>query len=110
MCPAPPAHAPGDEEHELPAVEAVLAGTLALMTGYGQALQAEVHPEQRLMMGVKIARNLAQLGEHPLLSEAFQTVLRRLGQRWQLMTACTCCAGEPAAAALAAMPMPGRLQ
>ena len=91
-----------DEEHDLPAVEAVLAGTLALMTGYGQALQAEVHPEQRLMMGVKIARNLALLGEHPLLTDAFHTVVQRLAQRWQLMTACTCDAAWSGTAALPA--------
>ena len=42
------------EEHELPCLEAVLAGTLALMTGYSQALQAELHPRQRIQMGEKI--------------------------------------------------------
>ena len=89
------------EEHDLPSVEAVLAGTLALMTGYSQALQADLHPEQRLLMGAKIGRNLALLQGHPLLSEAFQRILAGLRSRWLLMTACTADAGRHAACAAA---------
>lgn len=77
------------EEYELPTVEAMLAGTLALMTGYSQALQAALHPEQRVLMGSKIGRNMLLLAEHPQLSAAFKNVLRGLQQRWVLMTACT---------------------
>lgn len=77
------------EEHELPCVEAVLAGTLALMTGYSQALQAATHPEQRLLMGRKITRQLDLLAAHAQLSCAFRQVLGNLSQRWQLMSACT---------------------
>jgi hypothetical protein len=77
------------DEHELPAVEAVLAGTLALMTGYSQALQAELHPVQRLHMGRKIDANLALLADHPCLSEPFQRVLLGLRARWQAMSDCT---------------------
>lgn len=90
------------EEHELPSVEAVLAGTLALMTGYSQALQADLHPEQRLLMGAKIGRNLALLQGHPLLSEAFQRILAGLHGRWLLMTACTADAGRHAVCGAAA--------
>lgn len=77
------------EEHELPAAEAVLAGTLALMTGYSQALQAELHPAQRLLMGAKIGRNLALLAEHPQCSPVFQRMLAGLQRRWALMGDCT---------------------
>jgi hypothetical protein len=77
------------EEHELPSVEAVLAGTLALMTGYSQALQAELHPEHRLLMGAKIGNNLALLTEHPMLSVNFKRILVGLRHRWMLMSACT---------------------
>lgn len=77
------------EEHELPGVEAVLAGTLALMTGYSQALQADLHPLQRVAMGAKIAHNLALLAEHPALSENFQRIVLGLGARWRLMSDCT---------------------
>ncbi len=76
-------------DHELPSLEAVLAGTLALMTGYAQALQAELHPAQRLAMGAKIGRNLALLGEHEGVSDAFARIARGLQARWQLMSACT---------------------
>lgn len=77
------------EEHELPASEAVIAATLALMTGYSQALQADLHPAQRLLMGAKIGRNLELLAEHPALSDGFQRVVLGLLGRWQLMSDCT---------------------
>lgn len=95
------------EEHELPAVEAVLAGTLALMTGYSQALLAELHPEHRVLMGRKIGNNLALLAEHPRLSSSFQTMLAGLKRRWAQMAGCT--AEAPAAcqppACVAAVPV-----
>ncbi len=89
------------EEHELPASEAVIAATLALMTGYSQALQADLHPQQRLLMGAKIGRNLELLAGHPALSEGFQRIALGLQARWQLMSDCTAQAGPagPAAAA-----------
>lgn len=93
---------PHDDEVELPALEAVLAGTLALMTGYGQALQADVNPGHRLAMGAKVAHNLGLLAGHPQLSDNFRTVLARLGRHWQGMTCCTCdaaCAADAAAGA-----------
>ena len=77
------------EEHELPSVEAVLAGTLALMTGYSQALQAALEPQHRLKMGAKIGANLALLVDHPLLSLGFRQVLLGLQARWQAMSRCT---------------------
>lgn len=80
---------PPTEEHELPCIEAMLAGTLALMTGYGQALQAELDPAQRLGIGRKVVDNLALLGCHPQLSLGFRQVLASLHQRWQAMSACT---------------------
>jgi len=40
------------EEHELPSIEAVLAGTLALLTGYSHALQAGLDPAQRLLLAL----------------------------------------------------------
>ena len=86
--PTPPQHCE-TEEHELPCIEAVLAGTLALMTGYAQALLAATHPEQRLLMGHKITRHLALLADHEQLSTGFRAVLDGLRQRWLAMSACT---------------------
>lgn len=77
------------EEYELPGIEAMLACTLALMTGYSQALQAAQHPQQRVSMGSRIGRNMLLLAEHPQLSTAFKSVLQDLQQHWALMTACT---------------------
>ena len=77
------------EEHELPSTEAMLACALALMTGYSQALQADLHPAQRLTMGLRISDNLSVLARQPMLSPGFQRVLEGLQQRWSAMTACT---------------------
>jgi hypothetical protein len=84
------AHRPTDiEEHELPSIEAVLAGTLALMTGYSQALQAELDPQHRVKMGSKIGDNLSLLVDHPQLSLGFRQVLLGLQGRWRAMGECT---------------------
>lgn len=70
-----------EEEYHLPSVEALLAGTLALMTGYAQG-----HCEhRRMLMAAKIVANLSQLTEHPLLSSQFQTALWGLRKHWQAM-------------------------
>jgi hypothetical protein len=77
------------EEHELPCIEAVLAGTLALMTGYSQALQAALGPQHRLKMGAKIGHNLSLLADHPQLSPGFRQVMLGLQGRWLAMGECT---------------------
>ena len=81
--------APDTLEHDLPPIEALLAATLALMTGYSQALQAATHPAQRLPIGAKIAANLAVLAEHPLLSSGFRQVTMNLLHCWTAMRECT---------------------
>ena len=110
---------PHTEEHDLPCIEAVLAGTLALMTGYSQALQAELDPAQRLAMGAKIGVNLALLMDHPRLSLGFRQVAYGLRRRWTVMSDCTaqaardCACGSAGAAAhfdRMTLPAPERLQ
>jgi hypothetical protein len=77
------------EEHHMPGVEAMLAGTLALMTGYSQYLQAASDPAHRAGMGEKIAHNLALLAGHPQLSGDCRCVLWQLHERWAVMSNCT---------------------
>lgn len=67
-----------DEEYEMPCAEALLAGTLALMTAYAQSGR-EGH---RAMMAKKVASNIQVLAQHPLLSRGFKTMLARLQVRW----------------------------
>ena len=67
-----------DESYELPCVEAMLAGTLALMTGHAQTTCRE----QQSLMARKIRSNLFFLAEHPGISPAFRTVVARLHRHW----------------------------
>jgi len=77
MCPHSPFQAAN--EYELPSAEAVLAGTLALMTGYAQSPDDEV----RQLMAHKVIVNLQRLTEHPQLTEAFRTLLCQLACLWR---------------------------
>jgi hypothetical protein len=69
------------EEYELPAVEAVLAGTLALMTGHAEARC----PVQRRHMEVRIVANMALLADHPQLSGPFRCAVGKLRCHWELL-------------------------
>jgi hypothetical protein len=66
------------EEYTLPSAEALLGGTLALMTGLSQAQCAQ----HRALMAHKIVANLASLAQSPQLSAGFRHLLDSLRQRW----------------------------
>ena len=68
-----------DEEYSLPSVEALLAGTLALMTGYAQHGEGcKIRP----LMAGKLVRNLRALAHHPAVSAPMQAMLARLVEHW----------------------------
>ncbi|MDZ7892558.1 hypothetical protein [Rhodoferax sp.] len=69
---------PQDEEYMIPSAEALLASTMALMTGHVQSCCAE----HREAMATKIVSNLSRLSSDPLLSPGFQALLWSLRQRW----------------------------
>lgn len=72
----PPRHV---EEYSLPSAEALLAGTLALMTGYAQHKEdCEIRP----LMAGKLVRNLTALAAHPAISEPMKAMLTRLLEHW----------------------------
>lgn len=68
----------------MPAAEALLAGTLALLTGLAQAgardMPAAAHAEA---MRAKVVSNLHALADHPGLSAPMRQMLLRLHSRWQ---------------------------
>lgn len=70
---------PADEEYVLPTVEALFAGTLALMTG---CAQDQGDGAMRELMAGKVVSNLQRLSEHPELSPAMRMMLTQLSQRW----------------------------
>lgn len=92
--PASSAHC--DEEYSLPCAEALLAGTLALMTGYVQAC-CDSH---RDAMGRKITANLQMLADAEGFTPHFRTVVWSLQGRWAQQSAGQ--GGDAASAALSA--------
>jgi hypothetical protein len=71
---------PDAEEYTLPSAEALLAGTLALMTGVAQA------PSECARVGAmaaKIVANLGELAEHAALSPSMRLMVTRLMPHWQ---------------------------
>jgi len=67
-----------DEEYAMPCAEALLASSLALMTGYVQGCC----DEHREPMAQKIVEHLLSLSQHPLLSPDFKSLLWNLHTRW----------------------------
>ena len=70
---------PCTEEYLLPQLEALLAGTLALMTGLSQTGERCAH---RALMQAKVRANLSELAVHPQLSATLRQVLTQLLGHW----------------------------
>lgn len=87
-----------DGEYEMPSAEAMLAGTLALMTGHAQSACAR----QRSLLSKKIVSNLFFLSQHPTLSPHFKVVAERMRPHWTVLSQAfdpTTSAPQPASAA-----------
>jgi hypothetical protein len=69
---------PDTEEYVMPCAEAMLAGTLALMTAHAQS-DNEQHGG---LMARKIRSNLFFLSQHPGLSAGFRQVVVRMHAAW----------------------------
>ncbi len=72
---------PRDDEYVMPCAEAMLAGTLALLTGHAEC----DCPSQRELMARKVRSNLFFLAQHPGLSPEFRTVAQRMHGHWDRM-------------------------
>lgn len=70
----------GDKTCVLPTMEALMAGTLALMTGCAQAHSAD--PNRQLLARKRVSQ-LFFLSEHPQVAAPMRCVLRNLRLRWQ---------------------------
>lgn len=93
---APPSD--DDEGVVLPSPEALLAGTLALMTGVVERaalLQPLAGHGQSLLMASKVRVNLRGLADHPQLSPAFRSTLDRLRGHWDRLAAPGAAEAEP---------------
>ena len=95
-----------DEEYTLPSAEALLGGTLALMTGLNQAQCAQ----HRELMAHKIVANLASLTQSPQLSAGFRHLLDSLRQRWLAQQGGVVMQGEASAPSGLWHPAPAALQ
>ena len=70
-----------DVEYEMPSAEALLASTLALMTGHAQSKCMR----QRCLMSRKITSNLLTLSHHAMLSANFRAVVDRMRPHWMVL-------------------------
>ncbi|HVZ44478.1 MAG TPA: hypothetical protein VHA82_11765 [Ramlibacter sp.] len=68
-------------EYQLSCAEALIAGTLALMTSHVQAQRAA----DRAPMARKIVANLDELAAHVCISPQFREVVHLLRDHWQAM-------------------------
>lgn len=103
-----PASLHNDESgHVLPSVDVLIAGTLALMTGYAQAA-----PEcpNRTLMAKKLISNLFFLANHPNVTPTMCCMLCNLRTRWQMSLEETHCLREPAAPKASWHEAPGTVQ
>lgn len=96
-----------DDRLPTPSAEALVAGTMALMTGYAQAPEQCPH---RPLMAKKIVSNLFFLATHPALSEPLRATMGHLGTRWQLEHGSADSHGQGANAPAFQHPAPGALQ
>ncbi|CAN5177502.1 hypothetical protein BH10PSE16_BH10PSE16_07560 [soil metagenome] len=65
-------------DQDMPSTEALLAGTLALMTGHAQGC-CDRH---RDLMARKIISNLSMLSGHPMASSGFRVTVANLRALW----------------------------
>ncbi|MDA8457010.1 hypothetical protein M4R22_19805 [Acidovorax sp. GBBC 3334] len=93
---------PADAEPGLPCAEALLAGTLALMTGYAHSERAS----DREAMGRKIAAHLQSLARMDGLTPHFRAMAGNLQNRWSRRLGLGLAEGPGAEAAAA----PGRAE
>lgn len=107
-------------EATLPSAEALVAATLALMTGVVEraalAQPLNLH-EQSQLMAAKVRAHLFTLAHHGHLSEAFRATLGRLSGHWDRLAVdgrpgpCGCHpAPAPTRSACDWLPTPERLQ
>lgn len=97
-----------DAAHAMPCPQAMLAGTLALMSAWAHPVAGcALHGAQRRpMLARKIVSNLFFLREHPLVSPALRGLAGQLHQHWAAAEANASPAGEaPCAGSANAAPL-----
>lgn len=96
-----------NKEYLLASSEALLAGTLALMTGQAQASCQEA----KRLMTRRICVNLSELGTHPALNPNFRAAVRHLREHWcRLDAELSGCTQQDERCATPWIPFPGTVQ
>lgn len=82
-------HAADDDAHlPLPSLQALVAGTVALMTTWASPC-ADAHIDsdaQRSLLARKVVSNLFFIQNHPCASAEFKRVMANAHQRWVVLT------------------------
>lgn len=71
-----------ETEYHLPCAEALLAGTLALMTGHAQS----TCPRRQEQMAARIIGNMDALVQQSAFSPQFRVALQNLRTHWQALS------------------------
>jgi hypothetical protein len=99
-----PAHNHSDVDIDLPCIDGMLAGTLALMTGYAEHQCEQGNAQSRYLMAKKIVSNLFFLASHPQMPAPLAAVMRNLQTHWHTLTALGALESNPPSAAEATTP------
>jgi hypothetical protein len=76
-----------DLDVELPSIDGMLAGTMALMTGYAEHQCEQGNATCRNLMAKKVVSNLCFLVRHPQMPKAMASVMCTLQNHWQTLSA-----------------------
>jgi hypothetical protein len=85
--PSHPRATHSDIDVELPCIDGMLAGTLALMTGYAEHQCEQGNATCRNLMAKKIVSNLFFLASHPQMPKTMALVMRNLQNHWHTLSA-----------------------
>lgn len=99
-------HFSADAQHQdinvdLPCVDGLLVGTLALMTGYAEHQCDQGNAHCRSMMAKKITANLDSLAQHPRIAAPMAAVMHKLQSHWHTLAALGALEAKPCAGAAA---------
>ncbi len=76
-----------DVDIDLPCIDGMLVGTLALMTGYAEHQCEQGNAHRRNLIAQKVVSNLLFLASYPCIPPPMALAMRNLQNHWHTLTA-----------------------